>query len=197
MAVMYGEKVLDLLRELKRTQEGNLPSYNEDIVRLVLEEMNALFEQNKKEMREATEGKQAVFLAGIQLRHACLERNKRCLLSYLCNRLIKIRDYRWTVGSVLPPDAKLNLCEQEIQWFSRYNRSLATYMRSIGERGLDLTLNTQPPKSLYIEVRSLEDYGEFEMEDGLTVQLKKNSQHYLLRSQCEHLIKQGILEHVQ
>ena len=193
---MFGEKVLELLRELKRTQEGNLPSYNVDTVRLVLEEMNALFEQNRLEVRETAEGKSGLF-AGIQLRHACLERNQRCLLAYVYSRLNKIKDYRWSVGSVLPPEAKLNLCEQEIQWFGHYNRSLASYMRSIGDGVLDLTQHTQPPKSLYIYVRSLEDYGEFEMEDGLVVQLKKNSQHYLLRYQCEHLIKQGILEHVQ
>ena len=27
----------------------------------------------------------------------------------------------------------------QIQWFSKYNRSLATYMRSLGHGGLDLT----------------------------------------------------------
>lgn len=92
--------------------------------------------------------------------------------------MTRIRDYRWQAGSVLPPDFKLSLCEQEIQWFARYTRSLATYMRSICPGGLDLTQHTQPPKSLYIEVRCVEDYGEFEMEDGTVVLLTKNSQHY-------------------
>ncbi len=195
---MFGEKVLELLRELKRAREGSLPPYNEDAIRQILEEMNSLFEQNQLEVRATTnEGEQGLF-AGIQLRHACLERNQRCLLAYVYNRMIKIKEYRWQVGSVLPPDFKRNLCEQELQWFNRYNRSLANYMRSVGggTGGLDLTQYTQPPKSLYIEVRSLEDYGEFETEDGVVVQLKKNSQHYLLRSQCEHLIKQGILVHI-
>ena len=193
---MYGEKVLELVREQKRTRGSNLPPYNVDTVRQVLEEMNSLYEQNQLEVRETTEGRPGLF-AGIQLRHASLERDQRCLLAYVYNRLCRIKDYRWAVGSVLPPEAKQNLCEQESLWFSNYNRSLAVYMRSIGESGLDLTQHAQPPKNLYIDVRSLEDYGEFEMEDGLVVQLKKNSQHYLLRSQCEHLIKQGILEHVQ
>lgn len=200
MSAMYGEKALGLLRELKRTQDTKLPSYNEDTVRQVLEEMNTLFEQNQKDYQDTQEVSQEGrpgFSSGIHLRHACLERNQRCLLSYVSNRLSRIRDYRWTVGSVLPPETKLNLCEQEMQWFNDYNRCLAKYMRSIGETGQDLTLHTQPPKNLYILVRALQDYGEFEMEDGLTVSLKKNSQHYLLRSQCEHLIKQGILEHVQ
>lgn len=60
------------------------------------------------------------------------------------------------------------------------------------------------------------DYGEFETEDGTVVLLKQKSQvglshgwqlpfivlliavsqHYLRRSHCEHLIRQGILEHI-
>jgi len=193
---MFGEKALELLRELKRSREGTLPPYNEDGIRQVIEEMRALFEQNQLEVRATTDGEQGLF-SGIQLRHACLERNQRCLLAYVFNRMMQIRDYRWEVGSVLPPEFKLSLCEQEVQWSNRYNRSLATYMRSIGDSGLDLTQCMHPPKSHYIEVRCLVDYGEFETEDGTIIQLKKNSQHYLSRSQCEQLVKQGILEHVQ
>ena len=194
---MFGEKVLELIRELKRSRDGTLPPYNEDGIRQVIEEMRALFEQNQLEVRATTDGEQGLF-SGIQLRHACLERNQRCLLAYVYNRMMKIRDYRWEVGSVLPQEFKLSLCEQEVQWFARYNRSLASYMRSIGSghSNLDLTQYMHPPKSLYIEVRCLQDYGELETEDGTVVQLKKNSQHYLPRSQCEHLIRQGILEHV-
>ena len=192
---MFGVKALELIKELKRSREGSLPPFNEDAIRQVLEEMNSLFEQNKLEVRATTDGEQGLF-AGIQLRHACLERNQRCLLAYVYNRMMRIKEHRWMGSSVLPPDFKQNLCEQELHWFNSYNRSLANYMRSLGETSLDLTQYTQPPKNLYIEVRSLEDYGEFETEDGVIVQLKKNTQHYLLRSQCEHLIKQGILEHI-
>ncbi|CAI8043621.1 DNA replication complex GINS protein PSF1 [Geodia barretti] len=190
-----GEKALELVRELKRSQDGNLPPYNEDGIRQVVEEMRALFEQNQLEVRATTDGERGL-LSGIQLRHACLERNQRCLLAYVHHRMTRIRDYRWQTGSVLPPSFRLSLCEQEIQWFTHYNRSLATYMRSIAPTGLDLTQHLQPPKSLLVEVRCLEDYGEFEMEDGTVVLLHKNTQHYLPRSQCEPLIRQGVLEHI-
>lgn len=196
MSRMFGEKALELVQELKRSRDNSLPPYNEDKVRQVIDEMRGLFEQNQLEVRATTDGEQGL-LSGIQLRHACLERNQRCLLAYVYNRMLRIRDYRWSVGSVLPPDFRLNLCEQEQQWFAKYNRSLATYMRSIGPSGMDLTQYMNPPKSLYVEVRCLEDCGELETESGTTIQLKKNSQHYLLRSQCEHLIRQGILEHIQ
>jgi GINS complex subunit 1 len=52
------------------------------------------------------------------------------------------------------------------------------------------------PKSLYVEVRCVQDYGQLETEDGSIILLKKNTQHFLPRAQCEQLIRQGILEHV-
>ena len=158
--------------------------------------MRALFEQNKVDVHATTDGQQGLF-SGIHLRHASLERNQRCLLAYIYNRLSTIRDMRWEVGSVLPEEFRLCLCEQEAQWFQNYNRSLASYMRTIGGEGLDLTQYSSPPKTLYVDVRCMSDYGEMELEDGTVVQLKKGSQHHLPRTECEHLIRQGVLEHVK
>ena len=193
---LFGEKALELLRELKRAPDGQIPQYNEDIIRQVLEEMGHLYSENLKEVRATTsDGVEGLF-SGIQLRHAALERNQRCLLAYIHHRMSLIRSLRWDFGTVLPEELRHNLCEAELQWFLRYNKSLASYMRSVGSEGMDLTLYRHPPKGLYVEVRCVVDHGELETEDGTVVQLKKGSQHLLLRSQCEHLIRQGVLEHV-
>ncbi|KAK2147299.1 hypothetical protein LSH36_561g03098 [Paralvinella palmiformis] len=173
-----------------------LRPHGDDCVRQVFEEMRALFEQNQQDVEKALDGAQAEMFPGIRMRHAALERNKRCVLAYVYNRLQKIAQMRWEFGSVLPADIKYNLAEQEVQWFIKYTKCLATYMRSVrAEGGLDLTQDLKPPKSLYIEVRCLMDHGEFETQDGGVILLKKNSQHFLLRSECEHLIRQGVLEH--
>ncbi|XP_071479044.1 DNA replication complex GINS protein PSF1-like [Diadema antillarum] len=192
---MYGDKAIELIHELHRAVNGALSPFNEDGVRQVLEEMKALYDQNQSDVEATVQGEKDL-LPAVQFRHTCLERDKRCLLAYLHNRLRMIRDMRWEFGSVLPADVKYNLSEQEVQWFTRYNKSLASYMRTLGENGLDLTQDRSPPKSLYVEVRCLLDYGEFETEDGSSVVLKKNSQHFLLRSLCEPLIRQGVLEHI-
>lgn len=87
-----------------------------------------------------------------------------------------------------------------MQWFGLYKKSLASFMRSIGgQEGLDVTQDMKPPKSLYIQVsltsdlqpdpqsdptdlpvcfqvRCLKDHGEFEIDDGTVILLKKNSQ---------------------
>jgi len=45
------------------------------------------------------------------------------------------------------------LINAQVQWFTEYNKCLATYMRSVGGYGgLDLTQDLRPPKTLYIEV---------------------------------------------
>ncbi len=130
---MFGEKALELVKELKRSGDGSLPPYNEDCVRQVLDEMKALFEQNQKDV-SATVAGESGRIAGVKLRHASL-------LAYVYNRMEKIRDMRWDFGSVLPDDVKNNLNEYELSWFSGYNRSLAKYMRSVG---IDLTQDSKP-----------------------------------------------------
>lgn len=66
----------------------------------------------------------------------------------------RLRQARWELGSILPPEITTNLINPEIQWFQAYNKILATYMRSIGDDGLNITNDVQPPKSLYVEVYS-------------------------------------------
>lgn len=188
-------KAFDLIKELNRGNAGSLSPYNEDCIRQVLDEVKSLYAQNQKDVSDTVAGETGLF-SGVQVRHAALERNKRCLLTYLYKRLEIIQEMRWEFGSVLPMDIRYNMCEQEIGWFNRYNKMLAVYMRNIGDGGLDLTQDMHPPKSLYIEVRCLKDHGEFETQDGNIIVLKRNNQHFLLRSECEHLIRQGVLAHV-
>ena len=136
-------------------------------------------------------------MPSILLRHNALERNKRCLLAYINDRSKKITDMRWQFGPVLPPEIRSQMCEPEMSFFSQYNKDLAAYMRAVGDgTGIDLTIDNAPPKSLYIEVRCVQDYGELEADDGTIIVLKKNTQHFLPRSQCEPLIRQGILHQV-
>ncbi|XP_070657330.1 DNA replication complex GINS protein PSF1 isoform X1 [Bos indicus] len=213
---MFCEKAMELVRELHRAAEGRLPAFNEDGLRQVLEEMKALYEQNQSDVNEAKSSGRGDLIPTIKFRHCSLLRNQRCTVAYLYDRLLRIRALRWEYGSVLPSALRFHMSAEEynsecqdsaflgpeshsgkMDWFNRYKKSLATYMRSLGgDEGLDITQDMKPPKSLYIEVRCLKDYGEFEVEDGTSVLLKKNSQHFLPRWKCEQLIRQGILEHV-
>nr|ADD24278.1 DNA replication complex GINS protein PSF1 [Lepeophtheirus salmonis] len=190
--MFIGERALDLVRRTIRTQDLLPSPFEEDTVRSILEEMKTLYATNHKEIEE----KRSIPPA-IHLRHAAIERSKRSLLAYIHHRSIQIRQMRKEFGPVLPPEMKANLCSAEIDFFHQYNKDLAGYMASIrGGMGVDLMTDILPPKSLYIEVRCIKDYGEMETEDGEVILLKKNTQHFLPRSQCEQLIRQGILQHV-
>ncbi|XP_029973568.1 DNA replication complex GINS protein PSF1 [Salarias fasciatus] len=193
---MFCEKAIELVRELQRLRDGQLPAFNEETLRQVLQEMEHLYEQNQNDVNEAKSEGRADLIPSIKLRHCSLLRNQRCLTAYLYDRLMRIRALRWEYGSVLPANVRFHMCAEELQWFSQYKKSLATFMRSLGGDGLDITQDVKPPKSLYIQVRCVKDHGEFEMDDGTVILLKKNSQHFLPRWKCEQLIRQGILEHV-
>ncbi|XP_041985562.1 DNA replication complex GINS protein PSF1-like [Aricia agestis] len=194
---MFGEKVIDLLKEADRNRE-TLNQYNDDKIRQITEEMHALFKMNMNDANATSENRS--LWTTVQVRHTALERNKRCLLAYLYDRLNKIKTLRWEFGAVLPADVRELLSDHEYEWFTKYSTNLAMYVRSLGEdigyNGIDLTENLRPPKSLYIEVLCLMDYGKLELEDGDVVTLKKNSRHFLPTSECQVLIRQGILKQI-
>lgn len=187
---MFGEKAVALVRELHRAPPEQLPPLNEDLLRQALAEMNALFDAN----RAAFTLDDDKLFPSIHMRHTAIESNKRCILAYLKQRLNRVVSFRWDYGAVLPEEQQMNLHEHEKKWFSRYNKALASFMISLN--GLDLTQNRVPPKTLKVQVRCLEDYGELETESGDIIMLTLNSEHYLPLSQCETLIKQGVLQHI-
>ncbi|XP_035865314.1 DNA replication complex GINS protein PSF1 isoform X1 [Phyllostomus discolor] len=218
---MFCNRAMEMVRELQRAPQGQLLAFNEDGLRQILEEMKNLYEQNQSDVNEAKSGGRSDLIPTIKFRHCSLLRNRRCTIAYLYDRLLRIRALRWEYGSVLPNVLRFHMsaeegspnsglmtrtgpwpvrnwaAPQEIEWFNHYKKSLATYMRSLGgDEGLDITQDMKPPKSLYIEVRCLKDFGEFEVDDGTPVLLKKNSQHFLPRWKCEQLIRQGVLEHI-
>ncbi|XP_025207687.1 DNA replication complex GINS protein PSF1-like isoform X2 [Melanaphis sacchari] len=183
---MYCDKVIELLKELERSREDTIPPYNNDVINQVLSEMKTLDAEIIEFLRKQ---KDNLPLDAIRLRRAAIERNKRCLMTYIWTRLQRLKEMRWEIGAILPSD---------IEWFNNYCKSLVSYMKTIGsDTGLNLTQDTKPPKSLYTEVRSLVDAGKLELESGEVLILRKNSQYMLSRSQAEPLIRQGILEQVR
>merc|ERR1712216_812558 len=102
--------------------------------------------------------------------HYSLEHNKRAALAYLKHRL----------------------SQQEKDAAREYDELLQTYMDQVG---LDLTRNMQPPKSVRIQVKVKEDFGELMTESGV-MKLRRNNILFMRRDEVEPLIHQGVLEHV-
>ncbi|VDL18345.1 unnamed protein product [Hymenolepis diminuta] len=203
---------VDLIRSAKRSALDQFPAYDEDKVRICFDEMAKLYEENRNDVTcirpPQDSNSSSTSLSGsenlvqtVLIRHAILERVKRCLLAYHHARLMQIKNVRWLYGAGIPKEIRKCISGDEVQWFSTYCSALADFMAADvsevgGAGGLDLTQSMRPPKSLLLEVRCLKNYGDFETEDGIVLNLKKGSQHLMHRSDCENLIQQGILEHI-
>ena len=84
------------------------------------------------------------------------------------------------------------LSAREHDYFSEYNQVLNEYFDGID---FDLTADIKPPKELFIEIRVLENCGEILTENGV-VNMVQGSRACLRRTDVEHLIRQGKVEHV-
>lgn len=188
MAALHCLKAKELLQEMQRSDF--LPRYNDELVRNVVEEAQALW----KELQEtlASEGSAVsdpAVACGMVVQYDSIARNKQCLLAYLQRRLERIETIRWLGGGVMPGHVSALLSAQEKDYARGYDKLLRDYMVPID---VNLTTDLEPPKALFIEVEVLEDCGEIMTSAG-PVKLEARSRHYLKRSDVEPLIRQGLL----
>jgi len=134
----------------------------------------------------------------MQVRHTAKLYNKRCIIAYHYERLNRLKRLRWEYGNNLPKEIVQNLTNDELEWFTKYNDNLFSYMSSLNDgQGIDLTLYTCPPKKLNVVLKCIKDYGQFDLGDGEHILLKKDNIYHLPLSQCEKLIHQGVLEYIK
>ncbi|CAF3322822.1 unnamed protein product [Rotaria sp. Silwood1] len=191
--------------KLDRSRDTILPPYNIETIRLCQLEANELFRQNYEDVQTVVQAgtdnngasSPPTLMPTISIRHAAIQRIKRCLLAYAYHRMNKIKSFRWSIGPVLPEYIRNNLSIDELEFFSNYNQTLSSYMRSIGNNhSLDLTTFMIPPKKLFAHIKCIQEYGPYETSDGTIIQLTFNSEHYVLTSDAEHLIQRKIAEHI-
>lgn len=209
---MYGENAAKLIRHITQEDCDIIPHYQYELVEQVMRENDELYAENLRTSQsipsttEASDESKPVStkteaedvekeLMVMQVRHTAKLWNKRCIIAYHYERLNRLKQLRWEYGNNLPVEIVEKLSKAELEWFTKYNENLFSYMSALSDgQGLDLTLYATPPKKLYVQVRCIRDYGQFDLEDGQPVMLKRDSIHYLPLSQCEKLIQQGVLE---
>jgi GINS complex subunit 1 len=194
---MYTEDAVMLLKELKQ-HTTTIAAYNDEKVRNVIREMNKIYQDVQTLL--ANEPKCTYdpgYAISLVTRHHVLRRNQRCLLAYLSHRLDQIREIVSQHGPMIPNFIKPLLSGKELEFYRHYARLLSQYrsrfpsflLGNITDIGRSQQL---PPKSLYIEVRVLQDCGDIETEHG-TLHLKKGDTYYVRLDDVEHLIRQGYL----
>ncbi|CAH8528735.1 unnamed protein product [Heterobilharzia americana] len=141
---MLAQTSLQLIKELKRSQQSKLPAYNEDKIRVCLEEMRTLYDANYRDVAlvssSASEASSSSLLSGTEdhsnkiqsvlVRHAVLERNKRCLLAYHHARLMRIAELRWEYGIILPKVIYSYDFECRKLFYSTWISATLTYRRN-------------------------------------------------------------------
>jgi GINS complex subunit 1 len=182
-----------MLLDLKRSDW--LPPYDDEGVRIIITEMDDI---SRKLVEINDKSEDGTFSNPVKTNIAyhsqCLQRNIRYINSYMTHRNDKIRQIRWEAGTVLPDIVQQEtLSDQERVYFNSYSDLLSEYSQSLG---IDLTSNLEPPKDLLIEIRVLQSCGEIMTESG-PVELTKGTTNFLRRSEVEHLIREGLVEHVQ
>lgn len=158
-------------------------------IKELTEPLIEIMENHRGELPDLASG----YSTGALVYMRSINRNKRCVLAYLMNRLWRIQAYRWEAGTVATAHLAENMSAPETTFLTEYNKLLGAYSDKVQ---LDLTADAQPPKDLYIEVRVLADCGSVVTDSG-PVTLKPGTAHFLKRADVEPLIRQGLLEHVQ
>mmetsp|Transcript_14542 Transcript_14542/g.34468 ORF Transcript_14542/g.34468 Transcript_14542/m.34468 type:complete len:193 (-) Transcript_14542:33-611(-) len=190
---MLCDTAVELVRELQR--DSWLPPYNSGSVNQVVKETLEVYQSAAETMRDKPNEEDRTHWDILQMttQMACLERNKRCVMAYHKHRAEEIMRVRWECGtSVMQQELQERLSAQELQLSNDYDRLLSNYMINIGE---DISMDMEPPRSTKITVRVLKDYGEIATMEG-SINLVRNSEHYVRRIDVQHLIRQGYLEHV-
>lgn len=169
-----------------------LPRYNDEGVRTVLGETHEHFAKIRAIMGEdALEDLPDSVKVSLTVHHHAILRDKRCLLAYLNKRAAVLKQLRWELGPVLPPEHRACMSHHEAHFFSRYDTLLSTFVQDVG--GIDVTVDMAPPKELLVEVRVVVDCGEIMTETG-SVNLEKGTTHLLRRTDVEPLVRQGFLD---
>jgi GINS complex subunit 1 len=118
---MYGDDALLLVREARRTGPRSLAAYNEDSVRRVTREVARLLA-----LAQPADGRRPT-LAELIVSHACIARNRRCLVAYWRHRIDAVRTATWESGLVPPEQIRRNLSAAEVDFLRGYTQSVATH----------------------------------------------------------------------
>lgn len=202
MASELGRRARELVQELKSYDKRTLPPFNEELVRVVFNEVDEhnaqteaiVSELRRKQQVDGTEVQQVddETATTMCLHYECIKRNKRLLLIYMMERMNRLKDMRWTLRS-LPDSQKSRCCQSEVQFYSDYSRALESYMSKADGMGMDLTLDMKPPKDRCLTVRCLKDAGEVILSYGRATMVR-GSTISLPLDEAEPLILEGVVE---
>mmetsp|Transcript_53259 Transcript_53259/g.164786 ORF Transcript_53259/g.164786 Transcript_53259/m.164786 type:complete len:214 (+) Transcript_53259:113-754(+) len=201
--VLHMKKSVQLLRDLDLKRRKWLPKFNDQLVKDVVEEILSDTREMKGLVSQHTDLEEVPreVAAGLCLYNDLVDRNRRCLLAYLNARLEKIEELRWELGLMVSEEKLEMLHDSEKQYFHMYNTILDKYMKNYVPKckePLDLTADAQAPEDMNVQIRVRDEgLGEIVTSDSGVLRLRKGYQLFVKRTDVEHLIRAGKVEHVK
>ena len=133
------------------------------------------------------------------------QRDKRCVLAYLYERLQRLkRLYREKGHTTQVEDFfRNNMSSWEQEFLQEYDTLFASYNTAIGS---DLGSDLNAPRDAFVQVKVLKDYGEIVLTggsggggfgSGSTIRLTKDSVYFLSENDADPLIAKGIVKRLQ
>lgn len=187
--------VTSLIKELSQNQSSvNLSSYNDEGVRLSIDEYKIIYQEflNCLKISEL-DSKNASCKAKTFILATQLKRNKRILLAYHADRLMKLSN-RMMASADFSQNSLNNLSKAEIKLYHMHAETIVKYKTALGHT-INIFGPIVPPKDFYIQVRVEQDCGIIQTEYG-QISLNHGTMHYLKRNDVEHLIVRGFLSHI-
>ncbi|EKE39355.1 hypothetical protein ENUP19_0252G0087 [Entamoeba nuttalli] len=138
MASIIHEKLVEAIKELDRS--GNtLPPPNKELIEQIKEELTGFKESQILNPR-------------MVYANALRQRLKDLYEIYLSERLKRIENIRWEIGTALPVNIRASMTNDEIQYFKQYCKIVGEY--SVNSE-VDVVSDTlYPPINNYINVRA-------------------------------------------
>ncbi|KAJ9527221.1 hypothetical protein QJQ45_025502 [Haematococcus lacustris] len=204
----FGQRGVSLLKEIVNHEPDTLSAYNEEVVRLVLSEVHeheaqvrhivSLSAQQQADTNEEEAGASAHFdnpadSVALVIHHESMIRNKRLLLSYMLQRMDRLKTVRWKHRQ-LPGSVSEACSPQEREFYRAYDKLLTKYMSHHEGVGHDLTLECQPPRDNAVHVRVLKDagvrlfsFGRLALHEGALIKLPVDEAEPLIAAGLVHL----------
>ncbi|RKP20921.1 GINS complex, Psf1 component [Rozella allomycis CSF55] len=176
-----------LVKEIKRNKGAIYSPYNELAVRQQLQEISAHYSSAQDIANTDT------FSKHIDIYKSLIERGKQSLILYHEHRLQMLQSLFWQGGSRAVNQVMQQSNTHESNFLQSYSNLMAKMISKY--KFLDIRASLVPPKDLFIQIRVLKDCGNLLTTSGV-ITLEKDSQHFVRRTDVEHLISQGHVIHV-
>lgn len=181
------------------------PPYNLKLVRQCLDELQSSFERLSQEVQTMTPNEKPSMAARPSMlwHHACIQRQKRCLLAYHIHRVQQLTHMAASHPTMTTNTESWSSNGPELEFLQAYQTLRQSYVDTVlpdsimsSGSGMMIPHATPPSSSMAnsLQVRCLQTLGQVVLESGRSVTLTKGSVLYLPRQDVIEFLQDGTMQ---